>query len=339
MTFVKKDVKRVLIETMVCRALRDMETDPGRSVRNLVDLGLYFAKGRFQKEFLSELHEMLENEHSAYYPMFRDLVTHVERERLLTFGMNIGYNSCTWGANIIRKIESEEHFNIPWSMVLEISCDTFLASPEQYESLVEQGEKLGIYTWFLFIDKKPMELFSLIDNHRDCAFVLFCSPALIDERVLSDIAELHNLMIAVRWEEKTTDVCTRLREEKLLYSVYVPGYDSLLPQIETGSLFDETDEAHPLFTVILPFPGSNPCNCHDRIVKLRSEQVYQTIPWDFVGDSCTIDGVISDYFCAAAFDRYGDLHSFVNKLPEERNNIFQQPLADILKHAFPYPEQ
>jgi len=333
-----KDVKRVLIETMVRRALRDMESDPERSVRNLVDLGLNFAKGRFQKEFLRELHEMLENECSAYYPMFQDVVTHVERERLLTFGMNVGYNSCTWGANTIRKIEEQEHYNIPWSMMLEISCDTYLSSPEQYESLLEQGEELGIYTWFLFVDHNPMELFSLINNHRDCAFVLFCTPEMIDERLISDTAELNNLMLAVRWEEETAAVCTRLREEKLLYSVYVPYCDETFPQMENGSLFDETDEVHPLFTVILPLPGCSPCTYHNTIKKIRSEQIYRTIPWDFVGDACTIDGVISDYVCAAAFDRNGYLHTIGGDMTEESCNVFRNPLPEILKQVFPYPE-
>lgn len=334
-----KDVKRVLIETMVRRALKDMESDPERSVRNLVDLALNFAKGRFQKEFLSELHEMFKNEHSAYYPLFQDVVTHVERERLLTFGMNIGYNSCTYGANTIRRIEEKEHYNIPWSMTLEIAHKTLTTSPELYDSLLTQGEELGIYTWFLFIDRNPMELFSLIDCHRNSAFVLFCPPAMIDERLISDTAELNNLMIAVRWEEDTAEACTRLREEKLLYSVYVPYREETMPEIENGNLFDEADEVHPLFTVILPLPGCSPCTIHDRIAELRSSQIYRTIPWDMVGDSCTIDSVISDYVCVAAFDKEGYLHTIGEDMTDESYNIFINPLPDILKRAFPYLEK
>lgn len=44
-------IVRTLIELAVGKGLRDMETDLVRSVRNLVDLGGYFAKGRFQQTF------------------------------------------------------------------------------------------------------------------------------------------------------------------------------------------------------------------------------------------------------------------------------------------------
>ena len=40
---------RTIIETMLNKALRDIERDPDRSIRNLIDLGINFAKGRFQQ--------------------------------------------------------------------------------------------------------------------------------------------------------------------------------------------------------------------------------------------------------------------------------------------------
>ena len=115
----KNDVRRVLIESMIRRTLDDMKENPGRGTRNLIDLGMNFAKGRFQQQFFHEAQEMLENESSAYYPMVQDIVTHVDNDRLLTFGMNIGDNSCTIGAKTIRQIEAEKRFDVPWALTLE----------------------------------------------------------------------------------------------------------------------------------------------------------------------------------------------------------------------------
>lgn len=48
--YMKQEVlARTIIETMLNKALRDIERDPDRSIRNLIDLGINFAKGRFQQ--------------------------------------------------------------------------------------------------------------------------------------------------------------------------------------------------------------------------------------------------------------------------------------------------
>ena len=83
---------RILIETIVRKTLRDIQNAPERSVRNLVDMALNFSNGRFQKRFFEGAQQMLTNEHSAYYPLVRNVVSNVEHERLLRFGLNIGYN-------------------------------------------------------------------------------------------------------------------------------------------------------------------------------------------------------------------------------------------------------
>ena len=96
-------ISRVLIETIVRKTLRDIEESPERSTRNLVDMALQFSNGRFQKYFLETARGMLENENSAYYALVRDAVGNIDHERLLNFGMNVGYNSCTSGARRIRE--------------------------------------------------------------------------------------------------------------------------------------------------------------------------------------------------------------------------------------------
>ena len=47
-----KDIDYILIENSVKKALRDIQDNPKRTIRNLVDYGLEFAKGGFQKQSL-----------------------------------------------------------------------------------------------------------------------------------------------------------------------------------------------------------------------------------------------------------------------------------------------
>ena len=87
----KKDINWMLIESVVRRTVQKLHDSPEREIRNLIDLGLSFADGRFQRKFLKASQKMLRNEKSAYYPLIKDVVSHVDEERLVTFGMNLGY--------------------------------------------------------------------------------------------------------------------------------------------------------------------------------------------------------------------------------------------------------
>lgn len=94
----ENSLSRILIETTVRQTLKGLQEDPKRSIRNLVDMALQFSEGRFQNRFFGTAQTMLKNEGSAYYALVQDAASHIETEHLVTFGMNLGYNSCTWGA-------------------------------------------------------------------------------------------------------------------------------------------------------------------------------------------------------------------------------------------------
>ena len=55
----KEDMTRILIASMLEKAFNDGKSSPRRAARNLVDLGVAFSKGRFQKRFLVYAQEML----------------------------------------------------------------------------------------------------------------------------------------------------------------------------------------------------------------------------------------------------------------------------------------
>ncbi|MCC8162196.1 MAG: hypothetical protein LIO86_03255 [Lachnospiraceae bacterium] len=167
-------MSRILIETIVRRTLKDLKDSPERSVRNLVDMALNSSEGRFQRSFFTVAETMLKNEKSAYYDVIKDVVANVETERILQFGMNLGYNSCTEGAEKIRKKEAACGFNIPWTISLNIDMEKVTENPESYDTVLSQGKKLGVYTWMLHAHGLLQEVLPLMRRHTDCAFVLFC---------------------------------------------------------------------------------------------------------------------------------------------------------------------
>ena len=111
----KIDLTRTLVDITVSRMLYEMKSDPGRSVRKLLDTALTVSKGRFQKRFFESVYGMMRHENSAYYQMIENLISHTDQNKLKTFGMNIGYNGCTVGARRIRENAAAWHFDIPVS--------------------------------------------------------------------------------------------------------------------------------------------------------------------------------------------------------------------------------
>ena len=91
-----------IIRTAVDKGMHYIEKNPKRGVRNLVDLGEYFATGCFQKDFFLIAHEILDNEDTSYYKLIENIVKNTNHKKLMNFGINLCYNSWTYGADVLR---------------------------------------------------------------------------------------------------------------------------------------------------------------------------------------------------------------------------------------------
>jgi hypothetical protein len=192
------DIKRILIESMIDKTIRDAKVSPRRTVRNLIDMGVNFSKGLFQKRFLSYAQGMLQNQNSAYYDLAENIFVNVDKNLLLNFSVNLGYNGCTKGAKKIRKIESEKGFNIPWSLSIDIDEEKLRKYPEAYQKIIEQGMNLGIYVYLLFLpDGNPDVLPELLKKYPDCAFTVFLQNDKITDEFAKQIKQLGTTMVAV----------------------------------------------------------------------------------------------------------------------------------------------
>jgi len=305
----ENSMSRILIETVVKSTLKGLKEDPERNIRNLVDMALHFSGGRFQQRFFEAAQRMLENENSPYYGLVRDLVSYADAEHLFRFGMNLGYNSCTYGARRIRQNEEQLGHNIPWTVLFQMDG----RSPEhlaQYDAAVSDGEKLGICTWMLFAPRIPRQLLGLIGNHPDSAFFLFCEPEDITDGFLDSVSELKNGMPAPRYQEGQEDAYDRLRKSGIPYSVYFPYSQDDLEAILNGDLFTSIQQVHPVFAALFPRPEQPELVrrlVRQAVERARNEQLFQMIPWELERDNQMIDEIISDDACSAAFDPNGYL--------------------------------
>jgi len=338
----EKSMSRMLVEAVVKRAIKSIKDSPERGIRNLIDMALEFSEGRFQKTFFTMAQTMLQNENSAYYGLVRETVTHMDTDRLYTFGMNLGYNSCTEGARRIRQNEEKMNCNIPWAISLWMDAQKLNVNHEQYDALICEGESLGIYTWMLFALENPRQVLSLVEGHPDSAFCVFCQAEDLSAAFLAETEDLGNMMLVVRYEESAANLCATLQEMGLLYSVWYQYGQNDTEMIINGDLFSSTQQLFPAFTVLIPEE-----NCPKEVRRLayqavksaREEQTYHTIVLELQGDNCLIDSIISGDACSVCFDKSGDLYAWDKKYKSGHYNLFQSSLADILTSACPKKER
>ncbi len=332
-----RSMSRILIETIVKRMLTDIKKDPERSIRNVIDMALNFAKGRFQHVFFQAAQTMLQNENSAYYALLRDVAAHVDTRYLLTFGMNVGYNGCTAGAVRIRQNEMELWCRIPWTIQLETNAKTEVHLPT-YHAVIQEGEQLGIYTWLLFVQESTAPALELAAAHTDSAFCLFCAPELVTDAFLEEITNQPHVMPVIRWGEEIDEACARLRERELLYSIFYPYTPNDVESVLNGALFQEIPLLSPAMTILTAVPD---CpdelrrTIYETVVQTRNAQTCRTILMELDGDMERIDHVISDDTCAIRFDPQGSLRRPDGSVTGETGILFQKSLTQILQTANP----
>lgn len=334
----ENSMSRILIETTIRQTLKGLKENPKRSIRNLVDMALHFSEGRFQSHFFQTARTMLEHEESAYYTLIEDAVNHIETEHLVKFGMNLGYNSCTWGAQRIRMNEKRLGFNIPWTVLFQMDDLQCLDHMFQYDSAIEEGEQLGIYTWMLLSQANPLALLPLIEHHPDSAFFLLCRPEDMTPAVLDEITPIHHLMPVVRLDDRAGGVCTMLRDARLPYSVYYPYSQNNIQAITSGELFCDAQQLHPIFTVLAAEPDC-PVNvqhlAHQAAIQVRKGQSYQTVPWELYYDTRNLDEIISNDACCVFFDGQGHLFAPDHPGSASCGNLFEEGLTPLIQRAYP----
>ncbi|MDO5398268.1 MAG: hypothetical protein Q4G33_10090 [bacterium] len=333
----KKDLTRILVNSIVRKTLKDIEDSPERNIRNLIDIGLDFSNGRFQRYFMETAQKMMQNQSSAYYALVKEAADHVNHDTLACFGINLGYNSCTSGAKTIREIEAKEHFNIPWQL-------TFYADSKNYtyyRHVIKQAKELGIYTYLLFIKGDPNKFIPLIKQHSDCAFILFLEPNQINANFFKAFGDIHNVMIAVRFDKSypfAVEVCSELRMRKFLYSVYTYYNDTNQNYITSGKTMEDASAIYPVFVFLFASKTCMPKtkeSVRKYTIETRDGQKYPSFIVDVESDNNMIDSVISDDSCMIAFNEDGCLYSDTAEYQKDEYNIFKTDLKDILRKAVP----
>ena len=332
-----RDFTRILIEGAVNRTLSQLRRDPRRSLRNLVDLGVTFSRGRFQKPFLEMAQSMLENEESAYYDLLDLLAGQVDPAHIKNFGINLGYEGLTKGAETIRQTEKLGGYNIPWA--ISMVCGGAL-DQAAITHMIHQGMEQGVYVYGLLDRGVSLTMVQeLSERFPRCAFFLVTTGNNLLSQSLEPLKSCNNLYISVETGEEGMEACEALAGEELFYGVHqIYRDDSCVAPEQLERYMDY----RPVAVLLIPenegaYAQSQ--GIYQRAKEIRMSQKYPFVLIEALGDSLYIDQVISGDGCMLNILENGDAQGINREGMRKNGNLLDLPLTQILRRNVPKAEK
>lgn len=337
-----------VIKTAVTKGIKYIEDNPKRGVRNLVDVGEYFATGRFQKDFFDIANDILNNKDSSYYQIIDNAVKKINHEILISFGINLGYNSWTRGANIVRQHEMNCGYNIPWTVIFNFEkIHKKQLSGDEIGNLILSGKNAGIYCYMFMVDKNDATLEnvdSAITDHPDCAFILFINTDILTSKMIENMKLRNNIFISLLVDDLTTEDSIKeiakktelLARNKCLFGVYKYYDDYYASKVLNGQFAHDVAKLGCSFAFLIKKEDCSEQNSHlvsEHVKNARMKNNSPVFIMDFYEDIANIDRNISSGSCFLSIDSIGQVTVstlFNEKTPYNiRTHVFEQILENL----------
>ncbi|MCR5100923.1 MAG: hypothetical protein K6B41_06145 [Butyrivibrio sp.] len=330
----KKIITRALIESAVDHELKNMESNPKRTLRKLADMGKLFSTGRFSQWNFDMIQKMLQNEDSPYYTIIEHLVKNNDLNNLKYFCTNIGYESWVYNARILRDNCSKLKCAIPWMVIFHYNPELKDSlSKKKLKDFIESATKLGINT-FSFIQEGVSgtsdELADIFEKFPTCGFFYFLPDSKIDLAYASRLKKCKNVMISINAKDKNClDACAALRQFGSLFAIHYKYNDDDLKNTDAVKVLEScySSQSPMLFTI-------QDDNCKNNIsasvTDLRLHQTYPIFLWDLYSDVRSISEMICDQSSILRIKPNGFLQE-----PNINISIKNDSLENILKESMP----
>lgn len=204
---------RQAIDIAVSKAIDDMKSDAKRSLRNLIDLGLFFSKGENQINFLNTAKEVISNPTNPYHSLIARMVADINNETIKKAGLNFAYSSLIYGANKLRKQQESFAVHLPWVLIFNV-CEFNTEVLGLVKQFIAEGRELGIYSYII----RPHKLQDVVvvceiaKCFDDCLFALSLSSELISEHSAKIIGNTFNMIVSLK--VSGSEFCSK-RDEKV----------------------------------------------------------------------------------------------------------------------------
>ncbi len=330
-------MKKAMIEAAIDRGIKEMESDPERSIRRLADLGKQFSKNRFQTMVFSVMQKLLNNENSAYYDMIYNLLKNSGKESVKKFGVNFGYMSWTYGAARIRKEQASSGVCIPWTMLLRYDASNAQGlTMARLASMMEQGQDLGIYAWFIRetgeASKDSYELLTLLERYKECACVWFHNTGRLTAAQIQMLKICKNTVVTLPLGDQETQLTVALlRDQKIPFALYLEYGDGMTRE-QAAILMEQVLASETAMFFLVSEDGTS-FSAAPFAYESRLEQNYPCVIMDFYGDGRSVSRILCGHEQLLELDADGTILRPDGSKGEKFD--YEVPLMEALRKAMP----
>lgn len=297
----QESITKGILSGIVDHYIHEINRDPHRSIRKLLDMAECTSDGPTQKICYQMMQQMAADQSSPYYEMIHHLVAHTNPQTVKTFGINLGHNAWTFGSGSIRRIITETNTPISWAVIID-RTDTKDRIPfSAIRDLVSRGRRNEVYAWLLNTSG-PLhewdEYSRLFREHDDCVFGLITEADALDEQILEEADDIHNLMILLNTDSPDWQLCAaRLSDKGFLYSACRFVQDDVqAEEIINGSWLEDLVPHHPLMAFSIAADSlsrETAQKIKEYIWDTRLEQIYPVLPADLISDFVIINRLVA----------------------------------------------
>lgn len=213
---------RTLAETMASKIIRDIKTGTNRSLRNSIDLGLYFSKGPVQKEFFGVAKSIAHNSNNMYLPLIKGAFENVDENIIKTVGLNLGISSFTIGAKQLQGLYAVGEKPEMWIQILD---EDMLKDNSLFENKLPKYKASGVYAFIvnnLREDSQIKKALALASLSKESTFFFNIDMETLSNHMLNELQGSKNIVIFVRQDKENidADLLHNLRKARLLYGFW-----------------------------------------------------------------------------------------------------------------------
>lgn len=330
----KFDVNRMLLDAALTKAIRDLQANPEQTLRRWTEKKGSKIEGSAQQALMGQLKELLQNPTGSYSRLITRLAREAKPERLKALAMNFGYHAYTVGVETMRAQELRYGVHIPWTVFVELGGSM---TAVHIHDMVEQGKKLGIYTYQLFCrtEQALLELPLLLDKQKDAVFLVYLRPEWVNERLVASWGQHQNFLPLLLTQPGQGEAAfTLLRGAGFLCGACLE-YDAATDEkMISGAYLDYAAAMGAALAVAWPKAGMSK-KLRDEVFtavqRHRAAQRTAVFPIDLLGDSLDLDRLLSKEEALLYFDSRGQrlLIEEGHRVGEE--NLFQHSFIQILE--------
>ncbi|MCR5148873.1 MAG: hypothetical protein K6C35_07895 [Eubacterium sp.] len=240
----KNDLNRILIENAVRLNLKNFENDEKRCIRRLIDTGLSVSKKNSEKSTFDDIRALFADDDSKYYPATSNLFRNLSRDRLINFGVNLGYNCFNKGAKTIEHLEKTTGKTIPWIADMDVTLQNEAKyRTETFNKLLNHYSNFGINAYIIRFEQNIPEdtylaILKTLEEFQYTNFMLILPDEVLSNKILLAMDKLNNIILVLNMDHSSyREMLEKAEAMQLINATLFKINDGFSDKIKESDLF------------------------------------------------------------------------------------------------------